>query len=106
MKEFLLKIINKIYNFVDSTTKDVFLHSYGSTLITNILFIIFLSFKLNPFISLGISFIITILMGLFKEYIIDLKLRKTKVEFKDIVADIIGSVIGTFINILMILVCQ
>ena len=45
-------------------------------------------------------------MGLFKEYIIDLKLRKTKVEFKDIVADIIGSVIGTFINILMILVCQ
>ena len=106
MKSLLLKLINKVYNWVDFIKKDNVLHAYVSTIISNIIFIICINNDIYPWLSLIISGVVTIMIGFFKEYIIDLFLRKTIVEKKDLVSDIVGTILGLIINILMISVCH
>lgn len=106
MRDFLIKIINKFYKWIDTIAKDQVLHSYLSTVITNITFAICMICGICPWLSFGISGIVTVLIGLFKEYIIDKWLRHTRVEKKDLIADIVGTILGLITNMLFIISCQ
>lgn len=70
-------------------SKDKILHQYLSYVIYMICF--GLLNKLFPiFLCIIMSTIITIGIGLFKEYIIDLRLRNKLVDKEDIIHDLIG----------------
>ena len=94
------KYYNKFQNWITKVSYDKLLHAYVSTVMYIIIFGL-LNYFNCPMPS-TISFIITFGIGVFKEYVIDLKVRKTEVQIGDIFADLVGILIG-FISIILII---
>lgn len=85
------QVFNFLYKYVNKLSADMVLHAYISTIIFLIA---------NLFMNIGFACLVTIGIGIFKEYVIDLYIRKTKAELKDIISDIVGIVIGVIISIM------
>ena len=56
---------------------------------------------LSIFLPVGLAILITLIIGMGKEYIIDLWFRKTKADWYDILADCVGILIGSLLIILI-----
>ena len=56
---------------------------------------------LSIFLPIWSAILITLIIGMGKEYIIDLWLRKTKADWYDILADCAGILIGSLLIILI-----
>lgn len=103
MKGFIKRIVDLFYQKVVSKLKlDDVLHAYISSLLFIVLFIS-LGFGMNIWLAYGISIAITILIGLFKEYIIDKKIRCGIADMRDFKADIFGCGLGMIIGLYIIL---
>jgi len=74
--------INKILNYI---AQDGLLHIVLSSLIAAIL---------SLFLPIWIAAIITFAIGLAKELIYDLLLKKGTCELKDLICDVVGIIIG------------
>lgn len=74
--------INKILNYIE---QDGLLHIILSSLIAAIL---------SLFLPIWIAAIITFAIGLAKELVYDLWLKKGTCELKDLICDVVGIIIG------------
>ena len=74
--------INKILNYI---AQDGLLHIVLSSLIAAIL---------SLFLPIWIAAIVTFIIGLAKELIYDLLLKKGTCELKDLICDVVGIIIG------------
>ena len=74
--------INKILNYI---AQDGLLHIILSSLIAAIL---------SLFLPIWIAAIVTFIIGLAKELIYDLLLKKGTCELKDLICDVVGIIIG------------
>lgn len=96
-------LINRIISKLSKIQNDKILHSYVSTLITIISFMLFGLLSLDIVLTIGISIIFTLFIGFCKEYFIDYKLRNTQYSNEDMIANCVGIGIGTLINVLIVI---
>lgn len=87
----MINLYNKIADFFTNISSDKYLHCIVSIIIA---FVLTLCFNW----IFGIA--ATMFIGLFKEYVIDLWIRKTKADWGDILADVIGTLMGTIMAVL------
>lgn len=81
------------FNKMGTIRTDLLLHGGVSALLVVLLFNIIFLFKSSS-VSLLLSIFITLVIGVFKEYIIDKKIRDSYVDVKDLYADAIGTFMG------------
>lgn len=94
---------NNIQKKLMNIRVDNYVHAFFSVIIF-ILFVCIFDNWFNTSLSILFAGIINIFLGLFKEYVIDLKIRQYMVDPKDIVSDIVGTLIGMFLYIYQIIV--
>lgn len=82
------------FNKMGTIRIDLLLHGGVSALLVVLLFNIIFLFK-SSLVSLLLSVFITLMIGVFKEYVIDKKIRDSYFDVKDLYADAIGTCIGT-----------
>lgn len=81
------------FNKMGTIRTDLLLHGGFSALLVILLFNIIFLFKPSS-VSLLLSIFITLVIGVFKEYVIDKKIRDSYVDVKDLYADAIGTFLG------------
>ena len=93
MKQTLKKFINNLYtNYIDNIKLDSVLHAYIST----ILYVLCFNISNNLLFSCCITLFIGVVL---KELLIDSYIRDGKFDYKDIISNTIGIVIGILISI-------
>ena len=92
MKNLIKKMFN-YFNKMGTIRTDLLLHGGVSALLVVLLFNIIFLFKPSS-VSLLLSIFITLVIGVFKEYVIDKKIRDSYVDVKDLYADAIGTFLG------------
>ena len=98
MKEFINKFVNYCNNITDSIRHDLLLHAFVSLIIYILTFNVLSLFCDRTDASMY-AIGLTLFIGFFKEFIIDLVVRKMYADIDDIYADIIGILIGVVITL-------
>lgn len=93
--------INKILSIFENMRKDTVLHMMFSIMIYVLTFNLTYIFSHNCILAIFIALLIDIIIGICKEYVIDVWIRKSKAEYNDLVADLIGTIIGLILCIPM-----
>ena len=98
MKNFIKKIFTWFYqNVVNKLKLDDVLHAYISTILTNVFFLSF-GMCMNVWIAFSLAILLTLLIGLIKEEVIDKRIRGGEADIRDFIADCVGIIVGTLIN--------
>lgn len=82
--------INKLTNWI-SKNGDKILHDYAGELIAGFSTILLVLFTINPFLSIGVGFVIAVIVGYLKEWLYDKKMGKGTYDMDDFKAVIIGA---------------
>lgn len=99
----LRKFFEWFYTSVVSKLKiDDALHAYASTIIFILSYGILGNF-MNVYKNILWSVIITFVVGLVKEFVIDMWIRKGNAEWRDLVADVAGIVVGILLMLYLYL---
>lgn len=98
MNTILVRIFNFINNTFANMRKDTILHAAFSMLLYIVIFN-FLHIWSPSYIASSVSFCITLIIGIMKEYVIDKLIRNSFVDVSDLYADLAGTIIGVIIMI-------
>ena len=97
-----MNIIEKMIKYINKTQKDHILHQYVSYVIYMICFGLLLNLTNYYDVIIVLSSVITIGIGMFKEYVIDYRWRRQKMDKQDFINDLIGTGLAVLTSLLLV----
>lgn len=98
MKNFIKKIFNWTNDKLGSFRKDLLIHAGVSLAMFVLIFNLLILCMPASFAALWATFI-TLVIGVFKEYVIDKIFRDSYADIQDLYADVAGTIIGIIVTL-------